>query len=506
MVLRIGGLASGMDIDQIVGDLMKAERVPLDKLNQKKQYMEWQRDDYRDMNKLLFELDQLIFDGVSKQGSYIKKTINTSDSDAVSIRNITSTAEFNGTIEVNQLASSATMRSKASITLDPSQKLIEQGITGSQTITVKAINKAGALESDGYTLTFNPQDETLNSLIEKINKDSGVTAFFDETTKNIAFTAKNTGEINNFANPGDGEIVLEGDFFTNQLNMDTDNRTAESGGFGTTGTNSDFTYNGLRTNRPSNTFQINGVEFTLKQETNSPVTFSSTPDVDSIMDTVVKFVDKYNEVIGKIKGELDEKRYRDYQPLTKEQRDSMEEKEIELWEERAKSGTLRGDSILSSSLNKMRMDLYAPVSGLQGFSQLAEIGITTSSNYMEGGKLTIDPDKLREAITSNPTGIYELFQKDGTETEDKGLARRLRDSIKSTIGEIETKAGKATSINNTFSIGRLLNNLDNQITRFEDRIIQVEDRYWRQFTAMEKAIQRSNEQAMFLMNQFGGGA
>lgn len=34
-MVRIGGLASGMDIDQIVSDLMKAERMPLDKIKQK---------------------------------------------------------------------------------------------------------------------------------------------------------------------------------------------------------------------------------------------------------------------------------------------------------------------------------------------------------------------------------------------------------------------------------------------------------------------------------------
>ena len=34
--MRIGGLASGMDIDTLVGDLMKAERIPLDKIKQKK--------------------------------------------------------------------------------------------------------------------------------------------------------------------------------------------------------------------------------------------------------------------------------------------------------------------------------------------------------------------------------------------------------------------------------------------------------------------------------------
>ena len=48
--MRIAGLASGMDIDSIVKNLMAAERMPLDKLKQKKQILEWQRDDYRALN------------------------------------------------------------------------------------------------------------------------------------------------------------------------------------------------------------------------------------------------------------------------------------------------------------------------------------------------------------------------------------------------------------------------------------------------------------------------
>jgi flagellar hook-associated protein 2 len=48
--MRIGGLASGMDIDQIVSDLMRAERMRVDKLYQQKQVMEWQKADYREIN------------------------------------------------------------------------------------------------------------------------------------------------------------------------------------------------------------------------------------------------------------------------------------------------------------------------------------------------------------------------------------------------------------------------------------------------------------------------
>ena len=68
--LRISGLASGMDVDKIVSDMMKAERIPLDKLHQNKTYTEWQRDDYRTMNTALSELDTLIFEGIGMQSFF----------------------------------------------------------------------------------------------------------------------------------------------------------------------------------------------------------------------------------------------------------------------------------------------------------------------------------------------------------------------------------------------------------------------------------------------------
>lgn len=505
-MVRIGGLASGMDIDQLVGDLMKAERMPLDKISQKKQYTEWQRDDFRSMNTKLLELDQLIFSGIGKQANYIKKSISSTNPEAVGIKNINSTSDFSGTLEVNSLAKAASMYSHTDITLDPDKKLGEQNITGTQSFTIKAINKDGVLETDGYTLSFNPAEESINSIISKINANSGVNAFFDKGTGRVSFSAKNTG------NASGAEIVIsDNSFLTNHLNLNTNNDQAatntDANGkpVGTSGSNAVFTYNGLATTRPSNTFQINGVEITLKKTTtDQPVTFSSTPDVDAIMDTIVKFVDKYNEIIGEIKDKVGEKRYRDFQPLTSEQRKDMDEKDVELWEEKAKSGTLRGDSILSSSLSKMRSDLYGPVSGLQGFNQLAQIGITTTSSYLEGGKLTIKEADLRKAIAEDPNGVYELFQKNGDSASEKGLARRLRDSIKTTMTDIEDKAGKASSVNNTFTIGKLLDGFNKQISRFEDRLSQVENRYWSQFTAMEKAIQRSNEQMAYMMQQFGG--
>jgi flagellar capping protein FliD len=503
--MRIGGLASGMDTDQIIKDLMKAERIPLDKMEQKKQYLEWQRDDYRDMNKMMFDFSNLIFDGVMKQGTYTQKSVTSSDSSKVSIQNINSKTDLSGTIEVSSLAKAATIVSQDTGIVDPKATLSTSlGLTGTQKISIKSILKDGTLDAVGKTIEFDPATETLNSLISKINQQTGVSVFFDEQSKRLSVTAKNTGDaVGN-------DIVLEdvtGTFFEKLRLEDTPVDPANAfNGTRQEGANASFTYNGLTTTRPSNTFQINGFEITLKETTTAPITFSSKPDTDKILEKIVKFVDEYNKLIEKVNGELNEKNYRDFKPLTAEQKEAMEEKEIELWEEKARSGTLRNDSVLSSAMNKMRMDLYTPVSGgTLGTDQLSQIGIKTSSNYLELGKLIIDEAKLREAISKDPNAIYEIFAKDGATSGEQGIARRLRDTLKDTMDSVEKKAGKASSTNNTFSLGRLLNNMDNQIDRFEDRLIQVEDRYWRQFTAMEKAIQRSNQQSMYLMQQFGGG-
>src|SRR5690554_5723891 len=57
--MRIGGLASGMDIDSIVRDLMRVERMKVDKATQDKTHLEWTREAYNKVNKMFadFVLD-----------------------------------------------------------------------------------------------------------------------------------------------------------------------------------------------------------------------------------------------------------------------------------------------------------------------------------------------------------------------------------------------------------------------------------------------------------------
>ncbi|AYA78656.1 flagellar hook protein [Bacillus sp. Y1] len=342
--------------------------------------------------------------------------------------------------------------------------------------------------------------ESLNSVINKVNSSSiGVSMFYDDVTGRMTLTRNETG---NFNLTGD-EITTSGSLINNVLGF---GGVTENGG-----DNAEFVLNGLKTTRTSNTFEVSGVTFTLKQvfpeSTNpTPVNVNITNNTNQIFENIKGFVTKYNELIAKIQGEVQEERYKDYTPLTDEQREELSDKQQEQWEERAKSGMLRRDPTLTSLLNKMRSNFSNPVS--KGdinplYKQLASIGIKTSANYLEGGKLEIDEAALKKAIEADPTSVEKLFNATGSTEGEKGIAQRLTDTVNASMEKLRSKAGNSYTTNTQFEIGKLLNDVGKKISSFEDRLTRIEDRYWAQFTAMEKAIQRSNEQMNQLLSYTG---
>lgn len=515
MNMRIGGLASGMDTETMISDLMKAQRTKLDKITKQKQYVEWQRDDYRAANLKLFNFRNLTSDTMVRQSTFIQKTATSSAPDEVGVKNISSVNNFSGTINVEQLAEKATMRSTdrvngSSTPIDVNAKLstLDPALGSSQTITIKAMKEDGTLQTDkeAFTFTFNPNEKSMQDVLDEINKSSNVSAFYDSYSGKISMTAKNSGE-----NAKGAEIIMTSSSeFQNFTKLSVDNDAAETAGVGSKGKNAKFTLDGLSTERNTNTFIVNGFELNLKQASKKDITFSSTTDTDKILGSVTKFVEEYNKLIENLNGEIREKKDRDYQPLTELEKKDLSEEQVKSWEEKARSGTLRNDSIISSALTKMRSALSSSVEGITGANTLSAIGITTSSNFAENGKLIIDEAKLREAISSNPTQVYELFSANGTTADQvdskDGIARRLVTILDDTRKQIISKAGSDSSVNTSFALGRSLNNYDSQINSFEDRLTRIEDRYWKQFGAMEKAIQKANAQYSQLSNYFSTGA
>lgn len=587
--MRLTGFQSGLDINQMVSDLMKAQRMPMNKLTQQKQLLEWKRDDYRETNRLLNEFRNLSFD-MTLQRTYSQKTV-TSTNDKISATASSTASNVSYTLSDVQIAKVATNSSTTSAMKDGTTKLdtttslweqrdkfgnfqtktvsdakvatgeysfslggkVDGGSLNSITVkredgslvnydvittSVDAINgnqvflneetgeftfkeafnenvtiepltfaafnfefkittynQAG--EPNPHTFSFNG-DQTMDDIVSKINNsDLGLTAFYDEFKGGFVVAKREAGSFN----PSDTgkEIEFEGDFLTGVMNL---NQATETGG-----TPATVTINGVVTERNSNTFSINGVTFTLKEDMpGQSAVINVANDTDKTFDAVKNYITKYNELIEKLNAKTGEPVYREYKPLSDEEKEPLSEKQVEQWEEKARSGLLRNDPILTSGLGKMRSALYESVSGLSGqYDQLAQLGITTSSNYRDKGKLLIDDDKLKAAIANDPNSVMQMFTSNGENDTGLGIARKLREAAGATISGIEARAGNATRTAQQFTIGRELLNVDQRISAFERRMQTVEDRYWRQFTAMEKAIGQSNQQSMQLMSQFFNG-
>lgn len=489
MVMRVNGLASGMQIDDIVKQMMTSYRAPVNKLTQKLQQIEWQRNDYRSINSQVLDfrnnkLQPLIFSSTYTSLA-AKVSGNTSIVTARALDGVVNGTKLN--VSVQGLATAASLISGDignGESFDANEKLsVSAGLAGSVSFT---INDA--------VITVDAENHSLNDVIKAINsdKDSRVTAFYDSGTRQISVAAKETGA---------GGIVLDDpdSFLTNVLQM----------GNVVDGEKARVTINGLAVVRDSNTFQVNGIELNLTEVGESVATVEVKSDTDAVFNTIKQFIEDYNSLLSTIQDKLSETKYRDFLPLSTEQKKEMKENgdDIEAWEEKAMSGMLRGDSILTRAVSDMRSIMTSMVdTGSADINSLASIGIG-GLHYSEQGKLHIlDEDKLRNAIENDPEAVTKLFNKREASGATVGIAERLYSSMKVTMDNITVKAGVTGATSNTDLIGEQIERLNRQIDEGNQRMLRIETGLYRKFTAMETAIARYSSQSAYLMNAFGGGA
>lgn len=403
------------------------------------------------------------------------------------------------------------------------QDLVGGGSSEIGSFTIKAIQADGTMKDT--TISYKNTD-TIDSLMKKINgSGAGVTALFSDGQFSIS--ANNTGENKEAS----AEISLVSSLTDDQKAGMTqteidDWNTANQAGlnlFGKLtnstntnlaedGSNASMTVNGVKYEQSSNVFNIAGYEITATGDlasNSSPITISSTPDTDKAIDKVKGFVEMYNSLIKDLNTQTTEKKKVGYDPLTDAQKAEMSESEIEKWEETAKKGLLKGDTTLNSVISEMRQTLFTygtstaasskgtPL-GIKG-ETLSSIGITTSKEWTDNGKLEIDETKLRAAIEKDPDILSRIFTGDGTK-ENPGVVSQMRTTAQDAVKTIEKSAGKATSASETsYSIGKTISTLDTKIADWKERLKGIEDRYWSQFSAMENAIQKANSQSSIFM-------
>jgi flagellar hook-associated protein 2 len=374
---------------------------------------------------------------------------------------------------------------------------------------------------NGTSFTFD-QDTTIDEMIDEINDSGcGATMAYNDTTGELVLTASSTGAGNLLSVSDSG-----GTFAATILTQATAGKDAK------------LTVDGVSLTRSSNTVTVDGVTYTLNAvtdtdgdgtvETGENATVSLTQDTDGIYDLISDFVEDYNSLIATITDAITEDYDSDYPPLTDDQKAEMTDEEIENWEEKAKTGILEDDSLLTGILRELRSAVVDSIAGVS--TSIFDIGIDTG-DYSDNGQLEIDEDALKEAIASDPAAVMNLFTKQSssysglstvrtlssselsTRYSEEGIAYRFYDIIaeytsttkdsNGSRGKLVEKAGLAdSSIASDNTLSELITKYQEEIADEEDRLDEYEERLYNKYTTLETYISNMNTQLAALSAYF----
>lgn len=632
--IRLTGLVSNMDTDQMIKDLMRAERVKVDNVKQDRQWVQWQQDAYRELIKKAQDFQGKFFDVLNPSNNMKSATFFSKftydiksggvDNSAVSISASADATSLSTTINsIKQLATKDTLTGdstkirgvysqsitdytafKASVSTGLSFSMsvngtvktisltdLEVGATNNLTELKDKLNeKIGAAfgtdfnkiaQVDGNKLVFDMAGQnikmitnggdtasmtalgitsgtgsldyqnktvgdlfgwsgdktirangktisiastsTIKDMVDKINKsDLGMKISFNDLDQKFKLESTKEGSLNKLDLTDADTISAFNDLFkVNVTNEALPNRALAQ--------NAIVKINGTEIVQSSNTFTLEGISYTLKathnvDETGNAIDVSAVKDKKEIIKSIKSFVEEYNKLIDHINVKYTEKRYRSFKPLTDEQRTALKDKEVESWESKAKSGSLRGNSDLDTFVNRLRSAIVDSVEGV-GLS-MSDIGIGTTG-YLDKGKLTLDENKLSEKLENNFDDVVKLFTKTSsveytdttqksTRYQESGMGTRLEDILKDyvrTTREIGDKKGifiEKAGIEKDSSV--VINALSKDILNYDDRIASLErllstkeNDYYIKFSRMEQAMAQLQKQSSSVVNMLGGG-
>lgn len=632
--LRISGMVSNMDTDQMVKDLMRAERVKVDTVKQSRQWVQWQQDAFREITRKTQDFQNKFFDVLNpsnnmKSASFFSKftydvksggvdntalsvtasadasslnvtvdaikqlaTKDTLVGDSTKIRgvysqSITDYAAFKGSVasglsvslsvngsvktialsgaEVGATNNLTDLKTKlnekigaefgadyanlvavdgSKIVFDMPGQNIKLLTAGSDTASMTALGITSGTGSLDYqsksvsdlfgwatdkTLRINGKSvvisptSTIKDMVEKINKsDLGVKIAFNDLDQKFKIESSKEGSINKLDFSDAATATALNDLFkVNVTNETLPNRSLAK--------NAIVSINGVEMVQSSNTFALNGINYTLKAThnvtgTDPAINVTANKDKTAIVKQIKSFIEEYNKLIDHVNVKFTEKRYRSFKPLTDEEKQALKENEVENWEAKAKSGTLRGNSDLDTFVTKLRSAIVDSVEGV-GLS-MSDIGIGTSG-YLDKGKLTLDENKLNEKLENNFDDVVKLFTKSSdvaytdttqksTRYKENGMGHRLDDILKDYVRtgrEIGNKKGiflEKAGIEKDTSV--VVNALSQDLLRYDERIANIErllasreNDYYLKFSRMEQAMAQLQKQSSSVVNMLGGG-
>ena len=172
--------------------------------------------------------------------------------------------------------------------------------------------------------------------------------------------------------------------------------------------------------------------------------------------------------------------------------EKLSDDQAKLYNDKAKEGLLFGSNILGSLMDDLN----------RVFTGLSSVGISTSKDYREYGKLSFDEVKFSSSLETDNSKLKNLFNQDKTGVFDKldGMMKKYVNSSLVSPGLITREAGLASSnlsqINSNIYSRRA--SLEKELKSLNTRLSDQQDRYYKRFTKMEKLISQYQSQSSYL--------
>ena len=357
----VGGLASGLDTNRIIGQLIELERAPQVALAKRKERTQAALDAWGSISTKLADLRTAAAALNTAAGWNTRKA--TSSSDAATVAATTTASTGTLTFTVDQLAAAHAIRSNNTIAATSTV------ITTGSTITIT--NGTG-------THTVNVGGGTLSEVVTAINSAGlGLSAAAVNTGSGyrLQVTSSSTGTSSSFSISA-GVAATVGGMVVNQTGADAQ-LTIGSGSGAYAVTSSTNTFTGL----------VAGWTVTATKVSSSPVTVQVSEDVDALAGKVKALVDAANA----LRSELTTRSA--YNPSTKQ------------------ASSLNGDSTVRR-ISQQLADAVTKAFTLSPLGTASAAGITTDAT----GKWSFNSTTFKDAYASDPAGVRQLFTQTATIT------------------------------------------------------------------------------------------
>ena len=296
-----------------------------------------------------------------------------------------------------------------------------------------------------------------------------------------------------------------------KTNMDYLNANSNSDASKIDGKDAKIKLNDIEYTGSSNQFSINGLSITAQAVTGdgdaNAITITTQSDVQGMYDKIKDFLTQYNSLINEITSLYNADSAKGYEPLTDEEKDAMSDTEVEKWEEKIKSSLLRRDDSLESVMNAMTSSMskgyeingknyYLSSFGIKTLGYLNAAENEQNAYHIDGDEddasVSGNSDKLMTALTEDPDTVIEFMQQ-LTNGLYESVGKKMQTSTLSSVYKVYNDKEMASEYSDYTDL----------IKKWEQKLQDQEDYYYKKFSAMETALSKLQSQTSSMSNLFG---